>query len=266
MKTVTITNVRGQEISLPSKIEDTSGTRLVSEYTGFTQDFSVSMSTQRYPYQQGASIVGMSAAGRKLSLTLHIFEDNQEDVDQYIREILSKCSPYMGELTITHSDGNRASQITGYYSKHKVTDSTNVVGYKILQLNFQCEKGLFEDVDVTSNAYNSGDYLAPLYLTINGDCLDPVIEWSNSLSGDSESITLEYDLTDGRYIEINTEIGKEYIYVYESDGSFVEDILYTLTQTSNLFQMGMGSNLITISATTGTPTVSYEYHNQYISA
>jgi len=266
MKTITITNLIGDEIILPSKIEDSNGIRLISEYTGFTQDFSVSMTTQRYPFQQGQSIVGITAPGRKLSIELHIFRNTQEDVDDYIRDIVSKCSPYRGKLKIVHSDSNRESQIYGYYLKHKVTDSTNVCGYKILQLSFQCEKGLFEDVNANNNIYNSGDYIAPLKLVVNGNCTNPIINWSNVSSDDSGFIQINYELTNGRYIEINTEIGNEYVYVYESNGSFVEDILYTMTPTSKFFQMGLGTNSISINALIGSPSVTFEYHNQYISA
>ena len=267
---LTFTNALSDTLTLKSSELTADGEVAITAYTGFTQGFTAILASEMYPFQQGATTVGVTAGQRTLSLTMSIFRDTNEDTDDYIRNILNFASPYLDEMLIEYELGARHTQIYGRLVAHKVTDNTKTVGHKVVRLTFKCDSAFFEDYTLDSGVgavaeTNTGDYLAPLLMKVTGPCTTITLTKTNAFTT-GEYMEIDYDLTGTDYILINTKIGEESVEVYNAADVLQESIISSVSAPSTFFYLGIGDTTVTATAVTNSPTLTYTYRQQYLSA
>lgn len=291
-----MTNALAQVMVLQTATETSTSQEALTNLDGFEQSFGVNFITERSPFQQGSTTVDVQSSRRFISFSLHLFKETQDALYTRVGEIIDFLNPFLGEITLVHSN-IRNRRIIARYKSHVLNDSTRTVGYGVLNIFLEADSSFFEDFNLTifefggdqvlfemgvelpaefgSSALaeiiaNSGSYITPVIIEFNGPTTNPKIFRDILDSGgnilQTDSLEFELVLTTTQILRVNTETGLESATVFDSADNSETNVNKFLSAKSVYWQLFLGNNVVRFTVETGSPKTVIQYRQRYITA
>lgn len=220
---------------------------------------------QKAPFQDGSTPIDRLLNIREVVLDGAINAPNNfTAIASYRRSIISALNPKAGPGSFVYQN-----DVASYLVKNVIPegplfpDKILTDPFQSFQLTLYCHDPFLYDVSPTVVALgastaviNSGDVMAPITLTISGACTNPII--TNATSG--YAIKYNGSLLAGQSLVISTTFGNKSVLLNGVNA------MPNITNDTVFWGLLLGSNTITFSAGSGTPTVSLSFSNRYIGA
>lgn len=237
---------------------------LITSLTGLDIP-TINLQTQKSSFQDGATAIDQLFEPREVVMQGAINAPNDfVNINTYKRTIISALNPKAGPGTLLYTNNNKTYKLNSVVPEGPLyanKEQTNP--FQEFQTTFYCHDPYFYDETATSlvlaaptSVVNSGDVMAPIVLTITGACTNPTI--TNSTSG--YSISYVGSLTAGQTLTINTNYG------LKSCKIGTTNVMANISSSSVFWGLLLGTNSITYSTSSGSPTVTLSYYNKYIGA
>jgi len=220
---------------------------------------------QKAPFQDGTTPIDRLLNIREVVLEGAINAPNNfAGIAGYRRSIISALNPKAGPGIFVYQN-----DIASYLIKNVIpegplfSDKALTDPFQTFQLTLYCHDPYLYDVSPTVAAIgastavvNAGDVMAPITITISGACTNPII--TNATSG--YAIKYIGSLTSGQSLVISTAFGNKSVLLNGANA------MSLISSDTVFWGLLLGSNTITFSASSGTPTVSLSFSNRYLGA
>jgi len=163
MTSIKITNKDGIYETFTLSYNVVTGEEAITDLRGFSQNYSVNFAVEQGARQQGGTTVGVTGQRRTVTFNIHLFKSSREKLLERAGDIVNYLNPHYGKVTITHTNDYRSREIEGYLRKFDLKDETQIGGYGILMLTFECDEPFFKDIEDTLNTLGTGENVFQIF-------------------------------------------------------------------------------------------------------
>lgn len=225
----------------------------------------VNRQEQKAPLQDGATPIDLLFLPREIEIDGAInAPQNISGILTYKRQIIAALNPKAGPGTLTYQNNLRSYLLKNVTAEGPLFPNKDLPDpFQTFHLTFEAADPYLYDTSPTSvslgsstNVSNAGDVMAPITLTISGACTNPII--TNTTTG--YAIKYVGSLLAGDSLVISTEFGNKSV---KKNGV---NAMGNISADTVFWGLALGSNTITFSVGSGTPTVSLQFSKKYLGA
>lgn len=241
------------------------------------------------PYQDGTTLINSHLDNRQIGFEVMIMAPDLITLQARVKALASSFKPNgLGYLYYTNEAGveyriacignNTPTLSTGDRSRNYQRAFIELIAFDPFWYSGSSHViylaptiAAFFPFDISGNflgwnsastiAQNTGDSVTPVTITINGECIDPIL--TNEKTG--EVITLDISMNAGDQFIITTGIGNKTATYIPSGGASENGFPY-IVSTSVLWQLEPGDNMITLTDTSiaATAYVSIVWYDKFV--
>lgn len=268
---------------------DATDYKLLRNYSGLSEVPAIHQPVQA-PYQDGQTLIDSALDIREINFEVMIQAADLTTLQTQIRALSSAFNPKRGRGILSYTNeageeywcyciGNKTPTLSTsdrgltwqrayidlvahdpyWYSGQPTIEYMSVITTDFFP--FDISGNFLGWSSDTTTLTNEGDVVAPVTISIVGECVDPIL--TNVTTGEAISIDISMN-ADDRFV-ITTGFGNKTATYYPSGGSSENGFPY-LISTSVLWSLALGDNVITLTNTSfaAASYVSIEWREKYV--